>query len=216
MPLWNPWSTCLRYEVASLCLKIFVWFQSRLTCRNKFIREGKRRRADPNLSAEAKQWARSGVVQLFSESSLLWSACASNNRCFIIWNTNALRFMTIRIYFFDPVLMASTVTWILHKFKSHDLYKLGLQRKATENRLERSDLFIYTTLKLDLWCSNLTALTVWLLSLGVLIVSSAQKHLFPPICVSVMGNGKSLFDLCLSGTHTLILKDANTQSPASD
>lgn len=55
MPLWNPCCTCGSYEVASLCLKTFVWFPSRLTCFDKFIRDGKRRRADPNVRAEVKQ-----------------------------------------------------------------------------------------------------------------------------------------------------------------
>lgn len=52
--------------------------------------------------------------------------------------------MTIRIYFFDPVLTASTDTWNLYKSKPHDLYNVGMQRKATVIRLDKSDLFIYS------------------------------------------------------------------------
>lgn len=146
-----------------LCLKIFVWFPSRLTCRDKFIRDGKGRGADPNVRAEAKQWERSREVQRYF-CFLKVHPCD----LLVPLTTNVsssktqmpICYMTISISFFDPVLTASTVTWILYKFKSPDLYNLGLQRKATEIRLEKSDLFIYTALKLDLCSSNLAALTV--------------------------------------------------------
>lgn len=66
--------------------------------------------------SKRKEWSktvrkiwRSKAVFLFSESSLLWSVYASNHRCFTIWTMNPVCFMTISIYFFDPVVMASTV-----------------------------------------------------------------------------------------------------------
>lgn len=211
----NNKNTCVRYEVASMCLKIFVWFPSHLTCRDKFIRDGKRRRVDPNVRAEAKHWERSRVAQR-SFWFLKVHACdllVPLTTYALSSETQMLCFMTISIYFFDPVFTASTVKGILYKFKSHDLYNLGLHSKATEIRLEKSDLFIYTALKLDLCCSDLAALTVWVLGLGVLIMSNAQKHLFPlcssflpflfSICVSVMGNvtSLSLISVCLGCTR---------------
>lgn len=68
--------TRVSYEVASRCLKVFVWLPSRLTWPDKFIRDGKRRRAEPNVRATARRIRRSPAFVVFSRhiprSEIIW------------------------------------------------------------------------------------------------------------------------------------------------